>query len=73
MFSRSLAHMRYVREYFAAIWADWVSRMSGIAGLILIVIAFAFRLTEAGQATYWAAAVVSFVIASFSAWRTERL
>lgn len=66
--------MGYLKQYLAAIWADWVSRMSGVAGLLLIVIAFAFRLTEVGQARYWlGAAAACFVIASFSAWRTERL
>src|SRR6185436_15490140 len=65
--------MRYVRQFLCAIWADWASRMSGIAGLILIAIALVFRLTEVAQARYWlAAAVVCYVIASFSVWQKEK-
>lgn len=48
--------------------------MSGIASVIFIIIALAFRISEIGQARYWvAAAVLSYMIASFSAWRKERV
>ena len=66
--------MRYVRQYITAIWSHWVSRMSGIASIIFIIVALVFRVTEVGQARYWvAAAVLSYVVASFLAWRKDRL
>jgi hypothetical protein len=62
-----------IRQYLSAIWADWASRMSGIAGLILLGVALVFRLTEVAQARYWiGAATVCYVIASFQAWKKER-
>jgi hypothetical protein len=66
--------MAYLKQYFAAIWEGWLSRMSTIASVLFIIVALVFRLTEIGQARYWiGAAVASYAIASFSAWRKERL
>jgi len=66
--------MVYLKQYFIAIWADWVSRMSTIASVLFIFLALVFRLTEIGQARYWiAAALVAYAIASFSTWRKERI
>jgi hypothetical protein len=65
--------IRLIRQYIGAIWKDWISRMSSIASLTLVVLALVFRLTELGQARYWiAAAMACYVVASFVAWKTER-
>jgi hypothetical protein len=62
-----------IKQYLAAIWADWTSRMSGIAGLIFLGAALVFGLTEVAQARYWiGAAVACYVLASFQAWKRER-
>jgi hypothetical protein len=65
--------VRYVSQYIAAIWADWLSRMSSVASLVFTAIGLSFRLTELGHARYWlAAAFVSYVIASFRVWYKTR-
>src|SRR5260370_4667578 len=65
--------MRFVLQYIAAMWADWVSRMSGLASLVFTVVALIFNLKDLGQARYWiAAAMISYVIASFWVWYKHR-
>lgn len=65
--------MRFIWQYIAAMWADWVSRMSGIASIVFTVVALVFKLTDFGQARYWiAAAFLSYVIASFWVWYKHR-
>jgi hypothetical protein len=64
---------RLIGDYLAAIWKDWLSRMTTIASLIFVVIGLAVRITEVGQARYWiAAAVACYIVASFQVWKQEQ-
>lgn len=66
--------MRFVVwQYIAAMWADWISLLSGLASLVFTVVALIFKLKDLGQARYWiVAAVISYVIASFRVWYKHR-
>jgi hypothetical protein len=65
--------LAHIGQYIAAMWSDWIGRMSGTASVIFLVIALIFKLTEVGQARYWiAAAFVCYIIASFRVWHKSR-
>jgi hypothetical protein len=56
-----------------AMWDDWVSRMSGLFSVVFTAIALAFNLSNRVQAKYWAAAAVaSYIVASFWVWYRHR-
>jgi hypothetical protein len=60
--------LRSLMEYIAAIWADWLSRMSGIASLAIAFIAAYYELIDNGKPALWIAASSCYVIASFMVW-----
>lgn len=60
-------------EYVAAIYADMISRISGIGSIILLIIALVTKISEAGQARYWlSAAFICYMVASFRVWYESR-
>src|ERR1051325_5434659 len=64
--------LRAIWEYTTAIWADWVSRMSGIASLVIAFIAAYYELTDHGKPALWVAAASCLLIASFMVWYKNR-
>lgn len=58
----------------AALWADWLVLMSGIASVILAFWAAFFPPTniQAGRTILWVASVACFAIASYRIWAKER-
>src|SRR5215216_6704798 len=61
------------RDYLAALWGDWVARMSGLASIVLASPAAYFEfMVKHGQAALWAAAAVCVVVASCRIWVKER-
>ena len=59
---------RALGEYIAAIWADWLSRMSGVASLVIAFIAAYYELLDRGKPALWIAVVASYAVASFMVW-----
>lgn len=58
-----------LKEYFAALWADWVARMSGAASIILAFLAAYFEfIVQHGKAALWVTAAICFIIASYRIW-----
>lgn len=64
--------VRHIGEYLAAMWADWVSRMSGLASLLIAFLAAYYQLIERGKPALWVAAAITYLIASFSVWRKNQ-
>jgi hypothetical protein len=65
--------LRAVGEYLTAMCADMLSRISGICGVILLLIAGFVKLSEQGEAKYWlCAAFGCYVIAAFKVWYNTR-
>jgi hypothetical protein len=61
--------MRDVLAFLRAIWRDWVARMSGVASVILGVLSATLK--EVPTWSFWLAAAICLLIASFRVWRTE--
>jgi hypothetical protein len=63
-----------IREYIAALWADWLGLMSGVASLALAVwVVFFPPLDIYGSRTLlWIAVVVCLLFASYRIWSKER-
>ena len=59
--------MRPLWEYLRALWSDLVARLSGIASVILTAIG-ATRKAGLPSWTFWVAAAVCFIFASFRVW-----
>ena len=57
-------------KYLRALWSDLVARLSGIASVVLSAIG-ASRRTGLPSWTFWVAAGICFLIASFRAWLKE--
>jgi hypothetical protein len=65
--------LAHIGQYIAAMWSDWLGRMSSTASVIFIIIALIFKLTDVGQARYWiGAAFACYAIASFRVWYKTR-
>lgn len=63
-----------LKKYFAAVWADWVARMSGIASIILAFLAAYFEfIVKHGKAVLWITAALCFIIASYRIWAKEHM
>jgi hypothetical protein len=61
------------RDYFAALWGDWVARMSGAASILLAFLATYWEfVVKHGKVTLWIASAVCFAIASYRIWAKER-
>ena len=61
-----------LKEYFAALWADWVARMSGIASVILAFLAAYLEfIVKHGKAVLWVTAALCLIIASYRIWAKE--
>jgi len=62
-----------IRQYLAALWADWVARMSGIASIILAFLAAYLEfIVKHGKASLWVTAAICFCVASYRIWASER-
>jgi hypothetical protein len=59
------------KEFLAALSADWVSLMSGIASVVLTVISVARRWQSIPRWALWVAAAICFFLASARVWTTE--
>jgi hypothetical protein len=61
-----------LRKYLAALWADWVARMSGAASVLLAFLAAYLEFViKNGKAALWVTAAVCFIIASYRIWAAE--
>jgi hypothetical protein len=61
------------RKYLAALWGDWVTRMSGAASIVLAFLAAYWEfIVKHGKVALWIASAVCFVIASYRVWAKER-
>jgi hypothetical protein len=59
-------------KYLAALWSDWVARMSGVASVILAFLAAYLEfIVKNGRVALWATAAVCFVVASYRIWAKE--
>ena len=58
-------------SFLAAIMADWVALMSGIASVLLTIIGIAKKWERIPSWAFWLAATVCFFIASGRVWTTE--
>lgn len=59
-------------EYVVAMWTDWVSRMSGVASLIISFLAAYYELKDKGKPALWMAAAACYLITSFAVWYKTR-
>lgn len=62
--------MREVRLFFAAVWQDWVSSMSGLAS-VLLAAAASSGYGQLPDWVFWLTAGVCFLIAAFRVWRFQ--
>jgi hypothetical protein len=69
--------MGMVEQYFAAIWSDWIARMSGIASLIFTILGV-YSDTFVGipganraRLFLWASAILCFLVANYRIWLDE--
>ncbi len=52
-----------LKKYLAALWADWVARMSGAASVILAFSAAYFEfIIRNGKAALWVTAAICFIV-----------
>jgi hypothetical protein len=60
--------------YLNALWKDWVSRMSGLASIVLafIPVVFPSTLPSTVKAGFWIAAALCFVGANYRVWRATQ-
>jgi hypothetical protein len=64
--------MHNFRQFFWAIWEDWVARMSGPASVILTFAAVIFGWDSAASAWWlWAAALVCLAFTFYRVWQKE--
>ncbi|MDT7541459.1 MAG: hypothetical protein QOE33_1363 [Acidobacteriota bacterium] len=64
--------LRAIGEYFLAVWADWISRMSGVASIVISFLAAYSELKDKGKPALWIAAAICYLITSFSVWYKNR-
>lgn len=57
--------------YMRAVWSGWVTRLSGPASVLLVVLGFSLPLADNGRSAFWVAAGLCFVLTSFSVWSAE--
>jgi hypothetical protein len=59
--------LRDLRDFFASVWDDWITLLSGIASVILTVLGF-FGFPAW---SFWVAALACLAVAMFRVWRKE--
>src|SRR5713226_6553218 len=59
------------RDFFSALLGDWISLMSGIASVALMVVAFVRKWDKVPRWAFVIAAIACFFLASARAWTTE--
>lgn len=65
--------IKIIWEYIVAIYASWISFLSGTATVIFIFVTIVTNISENGQTKYWfISAFVSFIVASVSVWHQDR-
>ncbi len=62
----------FIRKYFAALWGEWLTLMSGIASIVLAYLAAYLTLDiPATRAFLWLASLACFIFASYRIWLKE--
>jgi hypothetical protein len=62
-----------VRDFFAALWAHWISRMSGIVSVLLGAYAIFYPRPISPRSLFVVGAIGAFAIAAFDIFRREHL